>query len=403
MEFIKIIIAFLIKVFNTFIPKKNNLFIFNSNEGYSGNAKALFLFLKENYPSYKLIWVLRNREDVKSMRLHNQNIIVHPTLSFRGLFYLLNAKYILGTHMEFSRCKAFIGQKYINLWHGMPLKKMGFMTSKEVELQNYKNIWGNSDSITVTSEFFAVILSAQFGTDYKKFKIVGNARNDFLFDCDGKKNLNKLFPNFIENKKIVLYCPTFRKMSLRRTERIDSGYDSDYFINKYFNRETELFFKENKIFCLIKFHPFDISPFKKNMLCINGLGESIKILSDKMLKKNNLSLHEILNGVDLLITDYSSIYIDFLLLERPVMFITDDLKEYQLRRGIIFNSYNFFTPGPKVNNINEFKKQISILLLNKNYFKQERQEKINLFHEIKRNFCMHIADEILKDKEKASI
>ncbi|GAH22537.1 unnamed protein product, partial [marine sediment metagenome] len=47
------------------------------------------------------------------------------------------------------------------------------------------------------------------------------------------------------------------------------------------------------------------------MLFTKDLGESIKILSDKMLKKNNLSLYEILNSVDLLITDYSSIYSDF--------------------------------------------------------------------------------------------
>ncbi|GAH22531.1 unnamed protein product, partial [marine sediment metagenome] len=55
----------------------------------------------------------------------DQNIIVYPTLSFKGLFYLLRAKYIIGTHTELSRHIAFIGQKYINLWHGMPLKKNG--------------------------------------------------------------------------------------------------------------------------------------------------------------------------------------------------------------------------------------------------------------------------------------
>ncbi|GAH22534.1 unnamed protein product [marine sediment metagenome] len=96
---------------------------------------------------------------------------------------------------------------------------MGCMIFKETKLCNYKYTWRNSDLITVTSELFAVILSAQFGIDYEKFKIVGNARNDFLFYCDGKKNLKKLFAKLIENKKIVLYCPTFREMSLGKIKK----------------------------------------------------------------------------------------------------------------------------------------------------------------------------------------
>ncbi len=389
LKILEISLIIFVRFINTIIPKEKSLFVFSSNDGFSGSAKAFYLYMRENHSGYKLIWVLHRKEEV--IFLKKMNISAYQSTSLKGIQHLVKAKYIIATHLEFSRYKAFIGQKYINLWHGMPIKKMGCMDPGEKDLWNYKYTWGNCDIVAVTSEFFATIFSCQAGTDYRKFKVTGTPRNDFLFNCDGRKNLQTLFPDIINYEKVMLYCPTFRKAEERTIRRRDSTLNTRYFIDKYFDGETEEFLRESKFCCLIKLHPFE-----EKKLLAKKFGKNIKIITDEILKKMNLSLHEILNGIDFLITDYSSIYIDYLLLNRPVMFIVDDLEEYRSKRGIIFDDYDFFTPGPKVKTTEKFKEEILTLLSDKNYFKEERQEKVKLFHQIKRNFCKCMADEILK-------
>lgn len=381
----------IIRIVNTLIPKNKRLVLFSSIDGFCGNAKALYLYMQKNCSEYKLVWLLHDNEEIK--RLKSKGIKSYYSFSLAGVLTLFRAKYIITTHLEFSRYKAFIGQKYINLWHGMPLKKMGFLDRGEKELWNYNFTWRNCDIIPVSSEFFATILSAQTGIDYRKFKITGAPRNDFLFNCNGRKNLQILFPDIFNFKKIILYCPTFRIVEKRTIRRTDSAYNIEYFISKYFNSEIEKFYEENKFCCLIKLHPFE-----EKRLLDKSFGKNIKVITSEILKKVNLSLEEILNGVDLLITDYSSIYIDYLLLERPLMFIADDIEEYNHRRGIMFNDYDFFACGPKVSTESIFRKEILMLLSNAKYYKKEREERIKIFHQIRSNFCKSVLREIQKGK-----
>ena len=77
-----------------------------------------------------------------------------------------------------------------------------------------------------------------------------------------------------------------------------------------------------------------------------------------------MDINEILPAVDLLITDYSGIYLDFLLCDNPVMFIPYDLKQYQTElRGLLFD-YDLFTPGSKIDTLKNFIKEGQIYLDN---------------------------------------
>lgn len=85
-----------------------------------------------------------------------------------------------------------------------------------------------------------------------------------------------------------------------------------------------------------------------------------------------ITLHEILNAADLLISDYSSIYVEYLLLNRPVLFLQRDKDEYLDKRGIILNSADIWFPGPMPNTLNEFMEDIQKLLTQTDYFSAER-------------------------------
>jgi len=390
-KIISYILVYILRILNTLIPKNRNLVLFSSNDGYCGNAKAMYVYMLKNCPEYKLIWVLHSKEEIK--RLEANKIKCFYSFSLPGIMAVARARYLLATHLEFSRFKAFFGQKYINIWHGMLIKNLGFMDPGEKQLWNYKFTWLNNDIVSVPSGFYGAILSAQTGIDYRKCKITGFPRNDFLFSSGGKKNLKALFADIFDFEKIILYCPTYRSVLKRTIKRTDSSYGVMYFIDKYFGQGMESFFKEHKICCLVKLHPFE-----EGLLAGKNFSKNIKIVTNEILKNKGLSVEEILNGTDLLITDYSSIYVDYLLLGRPVMFVADDIEEYKKSRGIIFNNYDFVICGPKIFTETMFKKEMLRLLSDPGYFKKERDEKTKIFHEAKSNFCQSLLNEIRKDK-----
>lgn len=381
------VVVYIIRIMNTLVPKSRKLVLFSSSDGYSGNAKAMYLYLLQNFPYYATVWVLHQKEEV--IRLRKTGIKSYYSFSLPGMAALLRAGFIAATHLEFSRYKAFFGQKYINLWHGMLIKKIGYMDPGEKELWNLRLNWKNIDILCVPYEFYGTVISSQTGINYRNCRVTGIPRNDFIFSSDGKRNLENLFSGISDYKKVILYCPTFRNVCRRTIKRKDSAYSTSYFIDKYFNSELDRFFEDNKICCIIKLHPFEEESAGTDIS-----GKCIRTLTGNMLRHKNLSLEEILNGIDLLITDYSSVYIDYLLLNRPVLFIADDIADYMQKRGIIFNDYGFVACGPAISSVDKFKEEMTRLLYEPGYFEKERQEKINLFHSIKSGFCCALFNEM---------
>lgn len=75
-----------------------------------------------------------------------------------------------------------------------------------------------------------------------------------------------------------------------------------------------------------------------------------------------------------MISDYSSIYFDFLLLDRPIMFLAPDLKEYENIRGFLLNPYDFWTPGPKVSTQFQLENYITQMLSGEDVYSNERKK-----------------------------
>jgi len=72
------------------------------------------------------------------------------------------------------------------------------------------------------------------------------------------------------------------------------------------------------------------------------------VLRADALSWTNTDPYQILSAADLLITDYSSVYFDYLLLDRPTVFVPVDVDQYRAARGFLLEPYEFWTPGPKV-------------------------------------------------------
>ena len=95
---------------------------------------------------------------------------------------------------------------------------------------------------------------------------------------------------------------------------------------------------------------------------------NISLITDELLRDKEIDFYHLLAVSDLLITDFSSIYADYLLIDKPIIFISVDLQNYEEERGLLLNPYDMWMPGPKCFSQEELQNEIKKSLQNKNYF-----------------------------------
>lgn len=338
---IKAIMLF-IDIITFLYPIKNNRITFLSR-GFSGSNT--FAFKKSKYydslvEKYDVFFVNESKGNSKNL--------LDKVKKYYNLSKLINtSKIIVSTHGGRKRKKNTIN---IDLWHGVPLKTMRLMDKNEKN----KSFLKNTDYLASNNDFNSTILNACFGLSTENYIQIGNPRNDLLINSDGLKNLSTLFGNGFENKKKIFVFPTYRSRKI--ADDGEYNYENFFGFDRFEYKSFNEFLESQNIVVFIKLHPNDeekvLNKIEKNSV------ENIKVITGKILKDNNIDLYEILNSCDLLITDYSSIYFDFLILDRPIIFNPVDLNTYRKKRGFLLEPYDFWTPGPKVYNQEDLEKAI---------------------------------------------
>lgn len=336
-NFLKKILSLIIRFFSLpflllgmLIPKDNKLWIFGSFRGVRDidNSWYLFDFITKYVPEIRAIWLTREKKILK--KIQNDGGCVYRSYSLKGVYYSLVAKVGI---MSFSWIDLpltfflFSKRSYlIQLWHGTPLKSLEEVRGGKLIVRILRFIFVSYlgreyDYIISATENNTEIYSKIFDIDKKRVVILGQPRNDQLFrDYD----VSFFRRNHLEGKKIFLYAPTWRKDHL------------DLFEDYYFDfLAMENFLKGSNSALLLKSHPGSKklkTPEDGNNI-ITYEGDSYKIM----------------NKVDVLLTDYSSIYFDFLLLNRPIIFTPFDLEKY-IDSTSLYYEYNDVTPGIKARN-----------------------------------------------------
>ncbi|WP_342229467.1 CDP-glycerol glycerophosphotransferase family protein, partial [Yersinia enterocolitica] len=141
-----------------------------------------------------LIWLTDNKYNKSNMRS-----VKLYTLT--GLFNFFTAKYIITTHNELVSL-TIKNQKYISLWHGMPLKKIGYLGME------YKKMKPMSAQRIATSELTRAIIAASFNEPANNVYITGQPVCDKLIT---PRNIANYFTIPSDIKKVVFYLPTFRQ------------------------------------------------------------------------------------------------------------------------------------------------------------------------------------------------
>lgn len=346
---------------NNLIPKNKNKVIFRSRPDVSGNAKAFSDYLITNQKAFEVIWLVENEVFLKS-----DPIKYVKKGSFSALLHYVTSRYIVTTHNEIIGTKAN-SQVYISLWHGMPLKKIAYLSEQE-----YIGMEDFPAKRIATSEVMRSIIAAAFHEKASNVYITGQPRNDYLFHQLSIDVFDK------KNKKTILYAPTFRE------NQNSGGYsDGEAISESNFLRVPDFdidaldrFLEHHDAQLLIKLHPFEENAFIDVTLTRN-----IKIIRTSALQELGLDINHLLRDVDILITDYSSVYFDYMLLNRPIIFVIPDLDSYSTSRGgFALQPVDWWMPGAHTDNQDGLQKELQKLLCGKDEYLEKREVVNNIIN-----------------------
>jgi CDP-glycerol glycerophosphotransferase (TagB/SpsB family) len=341
-----------------FYPKDKKTILFGSEMGefVSGSPKALFKYVQKNHPEYKIFFYSPFMKSTVLAKV--KYVIMHAPIFFR-------AKFLVSSHppKDFFPFAWSTKKIFVNAWHGTPLKAM-FFSDHGVARSSLKWILrlnAKTSAFLVSSKLEALLIARCFLIDPKKFCYLGHPKNDILCKKNGttKKRLPALVRNMPEYEKVILYCPTYRRDSPTLFFPFDD-FDS---------KNLDLFLEKNKLIILVRTHIYN----KKSDM--NFFSKRIIPFGFDLCNDVNSMLPE----TDILVTDYSSIYIDYLLLNRSCIFIPYDLDSYQKKRGFLLD-YDSWTPGDKVLTYKDFICALEAVLSGNDAYKKKREVLRRQFH-----------------------
>lgn len=357
-----------IDIFLSVLPKSKKKIVFESNSDFCDNSRAFYEYLiQNNYnETYKLVWCVKNPEAFSDYKKKNVTFT-----SFRNKKFVLSYLYHIGTAKTVVYSHAtppFINtnkQTVACLWHGTPLKHMDY---KQTGKQPFSFLLS-------ASKWCTTALCDCFHISEDMIKVMGYPRCDQLFEDND--SLERLEIDKNNNKKIILWMPTFRQscelniMDSYKTQTglplIDTG-ESLIELNTVLAKQNA--------FMIIKLHPLqDLQGVDLVSL------SNIKMLTNNELDAKKVQLYHLVAKCDILLTDYSSIYFDYLLLDRPIGFIIDDFDVYHEKRGFVVENPLDFMPGHHIKTQLELNSFIQDVVNEKDSYVKDRKKVQSIMNE----------------------
>ncbi len=359
---LSLILSWMLFFFSYLIPRSSKIVVFNGwhsnfeREIFADNSKYFFLYLSHNRPDIKTVWI--GMEKKLPLILQKQGYKSYSISSAKGIYYSLRAKYtITDAFMKLSHWRYSGGSKVIQLWHGKGMKKTGHDSPYSLQRYNkflFPNLFQKYHGLISSSNYTAQLMSRIFQIPREKIVATGLPRNDIFFgpipgsEIDENKSLQKAIQEAKQScsKKIILYAPTFRP-------------DGSFPVQQLNLDKLEEFLKNQNMHFIISLHPkFARKDIPKSLVSYHHI----------TFVDSGYDSYSLLPSIDILITDYSSLYIDFLLLDKPLIFFVYDLEKYKKEMGL-YEDFEDLTPGPHPKS---FEKLLEVLKEQTDTYKKER-------------------------------
>lgn len=342
--------------FFTLVPKKKNLWVFSgfNKNSYFDNTKYFYEYILEHHPEISPVWLTIDNDIYK--KLSEENKPVYRMRSLAGTILMSKACVAVTDHFIMSDFSPLYGYnnrtKVVQLWHGVGFKAMG----------NKHKVLNTSVPGVVYSDDILIKKSDNISTRIKKYCLYLKYapmrelfERYFMFVCPGKERINMIgkiwniprgayfmagHPRNINLYKSaeptkervkVIYAPTYRFNQTKENEMIDLLIESFSLIEELMNEWNGEF--------VIRMHPHTWRNYRTKLDNALSIFKNITLDTEK-------DIYSVLSEYDVLITDYSSISLDFAMLNKPVIYHCHDY-EWFCKNEAGFNlDFKKSIPGP---------------------------------------------------------
>lgn len=333
-KFIAYLLCYAFYPISYLFPRTDKVLVFGSYRGaFNDNTKYLFLYANEHITDRKVVWISTKQSTVKHIR--SLGYEAYSVMSLKGLWYALRGKYwfVNSYSSDIAFCLAG-SAKIVNLWHGVPMKAIEFGITKGDLAKRYvqRDIrdtffhpapFRRPDYMVSTTDFFDEVFSQSFRIDKSQCMQTGCPRNRMLrlpkeevdkFISRYESNETKALVEKIKQYKTVfVYMPTWRDS---QRDCFANGFDLEAFNNCVAQQNACVLMKPHANTII------DKSVTYSNLFFLDG----------------NVDMYCILPYTHVLITDYSSILYDYILMpDKHVILFHYDYEEYVNSREFIFD------------------------------------------------------------------
>ncbi len=357
------------------LPTKDRI-VFESHPELSCNTYPVYKYLLEKgiNKDYEFVWLTEDKTKYKHINPSRVRFLNYSQTAknygekIQYMYTIATAKALVysnklpGTHGK--------GKISLCLQHGMPLKR----SSGTYCIKN------KCTAAVCVSEFFADNYSKDFRVDKEKMIFTGFPRNDLLLkDNDSVEKMG-----YDKYDKIIFWLPTYRQRSEQTLNKNAHGFEMSVHgtgiptLNTTDDFKTvNNFLQKNNCLLILKPHPVQDMSVTENVELSN-----FRIINDSDLRNNDVQLYELLGKSDALITDYSSVYYDYLLTDNPIGLTIDDIDEYIAKRGFVYNNPLDILKGEYITDKDSLLKFIENVKNGIDNTKNERTKVKNLIHSV---------------------
>ncbi|WP_101295265.1 CDP-glycerol glycerophosphotransferase family protein [Halegenticoccus soli] len=341
------------------VGRDDDLWVFGARGGstFGENSKYQFLHVADRCPGVRAVWIARDRDVIGALRSRGYEAY-HP-FSPRGVLLQLRAGVVFLTH-NFRDVNRWTvgGATVVMLWHGIPMKRVSWDAElgklPPVVRSASRYLYRRYDCVALTGRGTLDVFVSGFRLPPERFAVTGYPRTDVLFEpvpdadvgvaTDALAEIRRLS----EGHDVLLYLPTFREEpDARATEHLDLD-------------ALDRLLDAHDAYLVLKLHPEE------------RLDRDVSDYSRLLRLPSESDVYPVLPHTDALITDYSSVFFEYLLLDEPVIFYPYDLGEYRAGRGFYYE-YDSVTPGPTATDGDELLAAVDRTLGGEDRFAAERR------------------------------
>ena len=351
-------------ILDSIIKRDNNIFLSGckfdeiNRETFNYNTKYFFLYISQNHPEIKFFWLCDDKDMLKEFHKRGYKNVVSRN-SFKGIWAILKSKFWfcdLGCSQVTILCNKKLKSYMINFWHGSgKIKKYHYDNPDFKPNPLAENLKKWYDYTTINGEYERDARRSAFRFTDEKIITIGSPRNDVLYHDikDSEMFMEKDFNNIKKLKEngkyLIFYAPTFR----------DTGKDISGWLK---SEKLVKILKDNNAVLVCKLHPRDV----------NSL--NFELPEEIYNVESSADSHPLLKYTDMLIADYSSIYFDYLLLDKPILYYVPDLEEYQEQCREFYVPFEQQSPGEHAKTENELFEILPRIINGEDNYKDARKE-----------------------------